>query len=491
MIMNINNIKSILMLICCLLTIPTVIACSAVEEINNIQDSENISSMYAEAIETEPNLYDDLPKDDYDSHTFNILTTESNYAIIAMDSEILDGDIINDAIYNRNRTVEIMLNVTIKQDVKSLSASNTAIINSVAAGDHVHDVVFIESNNSTTLARENSFVDLMTVPNLNFDKPWWDKGSVQNFMINNKLYFMYGNLHLQYYEALYTIMFNKALIENHNLENPYNLINDGKWTLDKYIEMVTNTTYDLNGDGVMNAQDDLYGAIVVGNQPIYYAVCAGERFSRTNADGTIEFLGMHERLYDIANKITPILSDKNIFMSYDTAGVSAYSNSIYSAFESNHGLFMVEVLGRVKELRTMDTDFGLLPFPKYDETQAQYLSGNAFSASLMSVPITNPDLARTGTILENICAGSYEELIPAYYEINLKGKQFRDDDSEAMLNLMLNNIQYDIALVFNWGGFISMYNSAVTNANDLMSKYAAIEKSLNHDLTKTMELFYK
>lgn len=484
-----TQMKTISLLLCCCFIL-IIAACSDSGESIKSTDNNDTTKAGTEIIETEPSLFDDLPKDDYDGYTFTILTTESNYAIIDMDAESLDGDIINDAIYNRNRNVESALNIIIKQDVKSLSAANTAIINNVAAGDNVHDVIFIESNYSTALARENSFVDLATVPNLDFDKPWWDQGSAENFMINNKLYFIYGNLHLQYYEALYTIMFNKTLIENYNMDNPYELVNDGKWTLDKYIEMVSDATYDLNGDGVMNAQDDLYGAIVVTNQPIYYAVCSGARFSQTNADGTIEFLGMYERLYDIANKITTVLSDKNVIMTSSTVGVSSYANDIYSAYESNHALFMVEVLGRVKELRTMDTDFGLLPFPKYDESQEQYLSGNAFSASLMSIPITNPDLERTGTILENICAGSYEELIPAYYELNLKGKQFRDDDSEAMLDLMLNNIQYDIALIFNWGSFISMYNSAVTDNNDLMSKYASIEKALNRDLEKTMDLFY-
>lgn len=483
---NILKLLSIALL-CCLL-----LACSDTSNTtaNTVTTKPIEDEISTQAIETIPNLYDDLPNDNYDGYTFTILTTESNYAIITIDVESIDGDIINDAIYNRNRTVENSLNVIIKQDLKSLSASNTAIINNVAAGDHVHDVIFIESNNSTTLARSNSFVDLMTVPNLNFNKPWWDQGSANNFMINNKLYFMYGNLHLQYYEALYTILFNKQMIENNNFENPYDLVNDSKWTLDKYIEMVNNAVADLNGDGIMNAQDDVFGVIVVDNQPIYYPVCSGERFSKTNADGTIEFLGMHERLYDIANKITPILSDKNIRMNSGTAGVSSLANTIYTAFESNRALFMVEVLGRVKELRTMDTDFGLLPFPKYDENQEQYMSGNAFSASLMSIPITNPDFERTGTILENICAGSYEDLIPAYYELNLKGKQLRDNDSEAMLNLMLNNIQYDIALIFNWGSFISTYNSAVSTPSDLMSRYAAIENALNSDIQKTMDLFY-
>ena len=173
-------------------------------------------------------------------------------------------------------------------------------------------------------------------------------------------------------------------------------------------------------------------------------------------------------------------------MTSSTAGVSSYANDIYSAFESQKSPFMVEVLGRVKELRTMDTDFGLLPFPKYDEDQENYMSGIAFSAGLLTIPVTNNDLTRTGTITENITAYSYESLIPAYYEINLTGKQFRDNESEEMLDIMLNNIQHDIALVFNWGGLIEAFNNCVINNTDIMSKFTTLQNPIDTAIEKSL-----
>ena len=163
--------------------------------------------------------------------------------------------------------------------------------------------------------------------------------------------------------------------------------------------------------------------------------------------------GLNDRNLNF-DKIAPVLSDKTITMTGDTKGVSAYSNGIYSAFENGKALFLIEVMGRVKELRTMEANFGMLPFPKYDETQENYVSGIAFSAGLMIIPVTNGALELTGTVVENMAALSRRDLIPAYYEINLMGKQLRDDDSEKMLDIMTGSIQYDLALIYNWGNIV-------------------------------------
>lgn len=480
--------KTVLLHIFLLLSISlfffTAVSCS--ENPSEIKADADTKTIESETAEAKIDLYADLPAGDYEGYNFKILTCESNYAITVMDTENLNGEVINDAIYNRNRKVESLLNVNITQEMQAYSTAATTAKKMVSAGEDTYDIIFLESNASTALSSDGLFTDLLQINEINTDKPWWDQNSLKNFIINNKLYFIYGNLHLQYYEALYTIIFNKTIFADLSLDDPYSLVKDNKWTLDQYLSVITAVTRDVNGDGKMNAQDDLFGTIIVPNQPIYYAICSGERFSNTMNDGSIEFIGINERKYDIFNKLAPVFSDKNVTMTSSTAGVSSYANDIYSAFESQKSPFMVEVLGRVKELRTMDTDFGLLPFPKYDEDQENYMSGIAFSAGLLTIPVTNNDLARTGTITESITAYSYESLIPAYYEINLTGKQFRDNESEEMLDIMLNNIQHDIALVFNWGGLIEAFNNCVTNNSDIMSKFTTLQNSIDAAIEKSL-----
>jgi hypothetical protein len=49
-----------------------------------------------------------------------------------------------------------------------------------------------------------------------------------------------------------TLVFNKKLIQDHALENPYEIVHNNRWTLDKMIEMTRGVAQDLNGDGIMD-----------------------------------------------------------------------------------------------------------------------------------------------------------------------------------------------------------------------------------------------
>ena len=58
-------------------------------------------------------------------------------------------------------------------------------------------------------------------------------------------------------------------------------------------------------------------------------------------------------------------------------------------------------------------------------------------------------------ILEDLAAESRYTLQPAYYEINLKGKYARDDESQDMLDIILSNTAHDIGNVYDFGAFSS------------------------------------
>ena len=106
----------------------------------------------------------------------------------------------------------------------------------------------------------------------------------------------------------------------------------------------------------------------------------------------------------------------------------------------------------IEGLRGMETDFGILPFPKYDENQANYLSlVNAYIGSALSVPATaNPE--ESGAVLEAMAYESRYTLQPAYYDVMLKNKVSRDSDSEDMLKIIFGNMTYDIGGIFAFGG---------------------------------------
>ena len=97
----------------------------------------------------------------------------------------------------------------------------------------------------------------------------------------------------------------------------------------------------------------------------------------------------------------------------------------------------------------------------------------------MVVPSTCREGHNIGTILNYLSALSYRDLIPAYYEKNIQGKQMRDEDSVKMLEIMLSNIRADLSLIFEWCGMNNLIlTSSKTNGANLASKFKAMEKAM-------------
>ena len=129
-------------------------------------------------------------------------------------------------------------------------------------------------------------------------------------------------------------------------------------------------------------------------------------------------------------------------------------------------------MNRVTLLRTMETDFGILPPPKFDENQANYYAAvDAWCMSAVSVPITVEDKEKTGLILETLAYESRYTLLPAYYYINLKTKFARDEESREMIDIILTNRLYDLGDIYYWGGFVSFFEGLAQGKGDSLSTF--------------------
>jgi ABC-type glycerol-3-phosphate transport system substrate-binding protein len=93
----------------------------------------------------------------------------------------------------------------------------------------------------------------------------------------NKLFLVQGDLLIIDNDAMEAMIFNKALLRDHGLENPYEIVKKGEWTFEKLIEMSKDIAKDLNGDGTMYIKDDLFGCIVQADTSNSFFVSGGEK----------------------------------------------------------------------------------------------------------------------------------------------------------------------------------------------------------------------
>jgi hypothetical protein len=242
----------------------------------------------------------------------------------------------------------------------------------------------------------------------------------------------------------------------------------------------------------MYIKDDLFGSIVQGDIPTSFIVSGGAKICSKDADDYPFITFNTDRCYNIMEKLTDIYSDPDNFVNLHTYyGQFGIYDEQVKMIEENRALFSWIRMRIVERLRGMNTDFGIIPLPKLNKEQENYITNmNAWTGPAASVPNVANDLERTGMILEDLCAESRYTLQPAYYEINLVGKFIRDEESREMLDIILNNTAYDIGYIYNFGTFTSGLGGLCVNGN-YISGFEKAEPKMQKDIAKTIEAYEK
>ncbi|MBQ2707701.1 MAG: hypothetical protein IJF67_05495 [Clostridia bacterium] len=254
-------------------------------------------------------------------------------------------------------------------------------------------------------------------------------------------YMAIGDLSITTLDLTFILLFNKQLIKDYQLDSPYALVNSGSWTFDAMFDMMKTATRDLDGDTKMT-ENDAYGYTASAKQVLpNFWIAAGElSVKKDKAD--LPYLALNEeRFIDVFNRIFEITYDDNT--RYAETTMNDVPDSSLRLFNENRSLFMDCSFFFVEALRDMDTDFGIIPYPKFNEEQDRYYSRvSYYNAPIVSVASTELDLI--GAVLEYMNYESRKTVIPAYYEIALKGKYSRDEESLEMLDLINDSRVVDI-----------------------------------------------
>ena len=155
-------------------------------------------------------------------------------------------------------------------------------------------------------------------------------------------------------------------------------------------------------------------------------------------------------------------------------------------------MFFNEVLQLVERMRAADVNLGILPNPKFDENQDGYYHiATAWCMNPLSIPVTNKNLERTGFILEAMAAEAMYTLTPAFYNVTLQGKYIRDNESSAMLDIILNSRIYTQDELFAWGMHAVVRDALGTVNMDFVSKIESSVSAIQTKIDSTVNLIVK
>ena len=403
-------------------------------------DSSGDDIKESDSAATETELSDDLGKYDFGGRSFSIYTRTTPLFYPYLDRQEATGDTIDDAVYNRNRKLEERFNFSFDEQYYDYTVEgNDAPRKLLLAGDDTYQLYVGRCVHMFNYASEGYFYKIDDLTAINTEKPYWNSQLYDNLSIGNAHYFAVGDFNISAFDFTHVLLFNKKMIDDLNLGDIYSTVLDGKWTFDRFGEMSRAAVSDVNGDSVMD-ENDQYGYTSLGKQVLPGFWIAGGALSMKKDDGQLVYTApTDQKFIDVCQKVFEITWNDNI---WHRVPITVDREEEMQMFCDGKALFTDSSCFQISLTRDAATDFGIIPYPKYDETQDKYYS-RIEGCELFGVPLTNTDPEMTSVILEAMACESRKIVIPAYYEVALKVKFTRDEESSKMLDIAFENRVFD------------------------------------------------
>ena len=408
----------------------------------------------------------DAPIKDLGGHEFKFYATKhssSNLDTHEIFAETYNGEKINDAVYTRNLQMEEKYNCTVAVESVSNSSYISKIQDPLLAGDYVADLMFGRVDFHGTMMQSNLLVDLASLENMDLSKAWYDSFSMNKITFENRVFTAIGDAATLDDRTAWIMYFNKELVASYDADlNLYDVVREGKWTVDLMYEISEATVYDMNGDGTWTLGTDRFGYITERTTNWYHVNACNATLSVQNADGSYSFPDApKQEIVDVWAGLKNLLASPSREVSWSIAH-----------FKSGLGTFHSCNAGTLMLISDAPFEYGVLPMPKFNEEQDKYYTGVEGSTFCgYAIPITvgndpNKDWQKNGFesgaeqsayFLEAFSYYSMIHLTPAFFDQVCLKQAVVDVDSQEMVVKALENKVIDPVVMFNWGDIDKLF----------------------------------
>lgn len=390
-----------------------------------------------------------LPDTTYGNRDINILIRKNDtyYRDMEIDEdEIKQGKAnqVDEQVYYRNRAVEKRLGVNlnfIKDDASGEALSAETVRNAI--GDGKIDLIADHGRSAFTYAVEGSLKNWYDLKYVDLTKSWWSQGMISDFTIRDTLWCMSGDLSYLNTGATVVMVMNKNLRSELNLDDPYEAVLNETWTFEKFNEMVKEAGTDNGTTESDPEKGDQTGYMTsLWRGPMTALFSAGLRTVKVGEDGNLQMT---------VNSDKTILLFKDYFDLLGQKNVKFYPNGKPANFEKTFAngnvLFIDTRLYDVnKIIQNGFMDYGILPWPKYDEDADEYYAWVDACANTFGVLTgkSEEDYECISAVLEALAAEGHRRVIPAFYEDTVQAKYAQDPESYEALELIRAGRVFDL-----------------------------------------------
>ena len=470
--------KALAMLLCSLMLFSVLSGCS-----NAGPDEQESSSVNEEeTLWISPSL---APGDSFAGSEYNLLAN----AAMDVGTEEASSDPLEDAIYRRNDKLEstygIQINTLLEPDFEKV---NSMVSVDVSAGTGDYDTVYQHMVSAATgMALNDQLVDLTSLNYVDFEQPWWDSDAKEGFMIGQTQFLAVGDQLPRTLLESACIAFNKTQFDDLSWEYPYALARDGAWTLDELNRLTKDQTKDLNGDGKIDYENDYYGLTSWHlDSPFSFFFGSGATFFTKGEDNYPVYEVDQERIQSIYDKVyTTFITNDSLYITDSNIWSEGFK-----VFASGRALFTAcsptNIANAAYGFKDMADEYGILPQPKYDEDQENYMSFVNGAASVIVVPksLGNERLEFSGFMMEAMASSSYYMVTDTLYDKVAKSKNVRDQESAEMMDIIIRNRVFD----FGYSHFFTKgYPCAVLFMTCLDAKTPSVTSTIKRTKEYTVQ----
>lgn len=453
------------------------VSCGSDQPQNDVTSPASDLSSVASDETTAPDPYAGI---DLEGFTLRILNVKGVYWNIPMlDHDEMTGDNVSDAVYKRNRDIEDRLNFKI--EITQSDDTTADLVKTVSAAADEYDAVYTLSDKMQSNITNGYFKNILDIPEIDVTSDWWDPKLNDDLTVSGKyLYQASSAFNPGGFIRSVAVAFNKNILGKNNLDAPYELVRSGKWDYDAMREYAA-ACANLNGDDSFKSGTNAVFGTTTHSGWVNVVSTGAEGLVQKNDKGELYYAGVSEKLTDALDKMASVFSgDGMILNDYECV----------EYFMEDRALFVVTAIGNIGSMRDMNSEYGMIPVPKFDD--ASDYTAPMGSAFLLGIPVTNTHLSETAKALDALSRAGYETVLDTFFE-SLCYKGLRDDDSIEMMEIINSARSADLGYTFGWTVDVmnGIADKLMKGKTDIASSAASAGSKIEEKIKTFMETIAK
>ena len=436
-----------------------------------------------------------LPTTTYGDEEFTFMFRSNNRYLNGVYAEnAVTNTSVEKAVYERLADIETTYKIKFFADTNTAHENMISTISNLCKtgtnpfevfGGHAQGVPW-------PLAINGNLYEWHDLPLIQLDAEYWSQNAREQFSTpSGKIYFMTGDMSYWTVGAAFCMFFNKDIMNNvQDLDSPYDKVRNDEWTFETFSEYVTTLDSNLSsGDNSGTIETDAWGYVTSSTRGPYQ-ILVTTKYPMLEKDDTSK--------YGYKSNMTKQVFEKAVadFIALGKTGSAYLSDSmnydvLKPAFTSGRSAFYDDEVYFATDWTSAGMNFGVLPWPKYNEDTELYNSMVNAGNDSFGIPIntTEENAQRISVVLENL-AYHGTEIVEFYYNVILTYQDVKDEDSIEMMDHIHKGVNFDFGYYYNPGSVVqltstcknsnislsSAYNSAEGTVVDALKKWTALDK---------------